>query len=135
MIIIKGISKIILGKIQPICTFDLMKKLLITFALIFFCLFGYTQSSNSKAMYSPGVVRIEMEKAGMKLSHDQFMKLQKAHQEYQTKINESTAVGNETQSTRYYQSYNSEVARILNPKQLEKFNKMQREGINAKPKN
>ena len=86
-------------------------------------------------MYSPGVVRIEMEKAGMKLSHDQFMKLQKAHQEYQTKINESTAVGNETQSTRYYQSYNSEVARILNPKQLEKFNKMQREGINAKPKN
>ena len=109
-----------------------MKKFGIILGFVLFGLSAHAQNNESKAFYSPGVIRIEMEKAGMKLSHQQFMKLQKTHQEYQSKINESKSAGNMTEATRFEQSYTAELATIFNAKQMEKFTKMQREGSNKK---
>lgn len=106
-----------------------MKKISIVLFLIASALYGHSQSSDSKPIFSPLVVRMEMEKAGLKLSHNQYMKLQKCHQNYATKIGEANTSGEPTKAKQLGLDYVKELSTFLSSQQLEKYNKMLNDGF------
>ena len=130
---IEGFNSTMIGFFPPICTFDLMKKLVtIILALVATSLNTQAQTSEAEAIPPPLVVRVEMENAGLKLTHEQYSKLLKSHQAYNTKIKDANKSGNPTAAKQIKQEYIKDLGMFLDAKQMEKYNQIQVEKLNKK---